>query len=140
MASKRTTKKTCAAGGSPAIDERTLKVLEALGIDTEAIKQAMGQHVDLPDIAKIINVNNSDHFGTQAIKYSKTKSDKYYYEHGFINSNSEFVALKRSRVYLEDHTITAILDSIRWTISKKHPDGKLPKEVKEAINDLHSLL
>jgi len=147
MAKKTTNKKTCAADGKSAMqNEDILNILSsALGINADKLKQAIAQvnNTDTTDrterIIFEVNKNTDKHFGTTAIKYSVIKRGIPYRENGFLKDR-EFITLKRSREYYDTDTIVNELKCNRWVIRQLYPDGKLPKEVKEAINDLHSLL
>jgi len=145
MPAKNKNKKTCATDGMSVNGENLLNILaEALGMDSNKLKQAITQvNSDTTDkterIIFEVNKNTDKHFGTTAIKYSVIKRGIPYRENGFLKDR-EFITLKRSREYYDTDTIVNELKCNRWVIRQLYPDGKLPKEVKEAINDLHSLL
>ena len=133
-------------GGTPINSENLLNILaEAIGMDSDKLKKAITQANNTNTTDKTeriifeVNKNAEKHFGTTAIKYSVIKRGTPFRENGFLKDR-EFITLKRSREYYDTDTIVNELKCNRWVIRQLYPDGKLPKEIKESINDLHSLL
>ena len=144
MASKKTTKKTCAADGKSAMqNDDILNILSsALGINADKLKEAIEQvnKENEPNKLQYIHrVNLTGKFGTKAIRYSAIKSGEFYRENGFFNENGQFIPIKRTREYLTDDTIVKEIDALRWVINHKY-NGKIPKSIREAITDIHTLI